>query len=103
MFSSITIASSTTNPNDRINAISDMLLRLKFISRMTTNVPRIENGNASAGNQRRRRVLQEQVDDEDDEDERRRHRDLDVLERGANRERAVGALDQMNRRRQLGC
>ena len=49
MFSSITIASSTTKPNERITAISDMLLRLKSSSRMTMKVPRIEKGRASAG------------------------------------------------------
>ena len=50
MFSSITIASSTTKPNERMIAISDRLLRLKPSSRMTTNVPRTEKGSASAGN-----------------------------------------------------
>ena len=67
MFSSITIASSTTKPNERITAISDMLLRLKFSSRITTKVPRIENGSASAGISVADGVLQEQEDDEDDE------------------------------------
>ena len=51
--------------------------------------------------ERRRRILQEQKDDEDDEDERRPHGDLDVLERRSNRQRAVGALNQVNGRREL--
>ncbi len=49
MFSSITIASSTTKPIERISAIIERLLRLKCISCMTANVPRMEKGSASAG------------------------------------------------------
>jgi len=49
MFSSITIASSTTKPTDRMTAMSERLFRLKFSRRITTKVPRIENGSASAG------------------------------------------------------
>ncbi len=49
MFSSITIASSTTKPIDRISAIIDRLFRLKPSNCITANVPRIENGSASAG------------------------------------------------------
>ena len=49
MFSSITIASSTTKPIERMSAIIDRLLRLKPSSCMTANVPRMENGSASAG------------------------------------------------------
>ena len=49
MFSSITIASSTTKPIERMSAIIDRLLRLKPRSCMTVNVPRSEKGSASAG------------------------------------------------------
>jgi DDE superfamily endonuclease len=49
MFSSITMASSTTNPTDSSKAISDRLFRLKFNRYMTANVPTIENGRAIAG------------------------------------------------------
>ena len=49
MFSSITMASSTTKPMQRMSAIIDRLLRLKCSTCMTANVPRIENGSASAG------------------------------------------------------
>ena len=49
MFSSITIASSTTKPIERISAIIDRLFRLKSSTCMTAKVPRIENGSASAG------------------------------------------------------
>ena len=49
MFSSITMASSTTKPVERMSAIIERLLRLKFNNCMTAKVPRIENGSASAG------------------------------------------------------
>ena len=49
MFSSMTIASSTTKPIDRMSAIIDRLFMLKFSTCMTANVPRIEKGSASAG------------------------------------------------------
>jgi hypothetical protein len=49
MFSSITIASSTTKPIERMSAIIDRLFRLKCSTCMTANVPRIEKGSASAG------------------------------------------------------
>ena len=49
MFSSITIASSTTKPMERMSAIIDRLFSEKPSICMTANVPRIENGSASAG------------------------------------------------------
>jgi len=49
MFSSITMASSTTNPMERMSAIIERLLRLYPSNCITANVPRIENGSASAG------------------------------------------------------
>ena len=49
MFSSITIASSTTKPIERMSAIIERLFKLKWSSCITVNVPRIENGSASAG------------------------------------------------------
>ena len=49
MFSSITIASSTTKPIERMSAIIDRLLRLKCRICITANVPRMENGSANAG------------------------------------------------------
>ena len=49
MFSSITMASSTTKPMDRISAIIDMLSRLKFSAAITANVPSIVNGSARLG------------------------------------------------------
>ena len=49
MFSSMTIASSTTKPIDRMSAIIERLSRVKPITCITANVPRMENGSASAG------------------------------------------------------
>ena len=49
MFSSITIASSTTKPTDSVSAISDRLSMLKPSAYMTANVPTIDIGSASDG------------------------------------------------------
>src|SRR4029079_7054829 len=49
MFSSMTIASSTTKPTERMSAIIDRLSRLYPSMYMTANVPMIENGNARLG------------------------------------------------------
>ena len=49
MFSNMTMASSTTKPMERMSAIMEMLLMLKFSRYITENVPTIENGSAMAG------------------------------------------------------
>ena len=49
MFSSMTMASSTTKPIERISAIIDRLSKVKLSTCITAKVPRIENGSASAG------------------------------------------------------
>ncbi|MNE44264.1 hypothetical protein D3C80_1384840 [compost metagenome] len=49
MFSSTTMASSTTNPVAMVSAISDRLLRLKSHRYMAANVPISETGTATAG------------------------------------------------------
>ena len=49
MFSSITMASSTTNPTDSVSASSVMLLMEKPNAYMTAQVPTSEIGTASAG------------------------------------------------------
>ena len=49
MFSSMTMASSTTNPMERISAIMEMLLRLKLSRYITEKVPTMEKGSAMAG------------------------------------------------------
>ncbi len=49
MFSSITMASSTTNPTASVSAISDRLSRLKPNAYITANVPITETGSARLG------------------------------------------------------
>jgi hypothetical protein len=49
MFSSITIASSTTKPTQSVSAISDRLSRLKPNRYITANVPTIDMGMATLG------------------------------------------------------
>ena len=49
MFSSITMASSTTKPTERVSASSVMLLMEKSSMYMTAKVPHSEIGTASAG------------------------------------------------------
>ena len=49
MFSSMTMASSTTKPTDRVSASSVMLLTEKSSTYMTAKVPQSEIGTASAG------------------------------------------------------
>jgi hypothetical protein len=49
MFSSITIASSTTKPIERMSAIIERLSSVKPSASIAEKVPRIENGSASAG------------------------------------------------------
>src|SRR5665811_1064579 len=49
MFSSMTMASSTTNPMERISAIIEMLLRQKLSRYITEKVPTMEKGSAIAG------------------------------------------------------
>ena len=78
MFSSITIASSTTKPIERISAIIDRLLRLKFSTCITAKVPRIENGSASAGISVAEPLCRKRIDDADHQHQRDQHRRLDV-------------------------
>jgi len=49
MFSSMTMASSTTNPTERVSAISERLSRLYPSWYITANVPTIEKGRARLG------------------------------------------------------
>ena len=49
MFSSITIASSTTKPTHSVSAISDRLSRLKWKPYISANVPMIDSGSARLG------------------------------------------------------
>ena len=72
MFSSITIASSTTKPIERISAIIDRLFEAEV--QHLHHGERAENRERQRQrrNQRRRAVVQEQEDDADDQDQRDR-------------------------------
>ena len=59
MFSSTTMASSTTKPVAMVSAISDRLSRLKPSRYITPNVPSSETGTATAGIRVARAVAQE--------------------------------------------
>src|ERR1035441_5086729 len=90
MFSSMTMASSTTKPMERISAIMEMLLRLKLSSFMTAKVPTMENGSQLPG---RHGCIVEQV-----------HEQLiglvdDLSDTGVRAIHLVDAQDD----RQLGC
>ena len=89
MFSSITIASSTTKPTDSVSAISERLSRLKPSSHMAAKVPTTESGSAAAGisvadtfrrNRKITRITRPMVSTQ---------RELHVADRGADRLRAV--------------
>ena len=101
MFSSITMASSTTKPMERISAIIEMLLMLKSSRYITENVPTMENGSAMAGNHGGRDIPQEQENHQDHQPQRGRHGELDVLESLANVLGAVAANAQVDGRRHL--
>src|SRR5437588_224430 len=49
MFSSITMASSTTNPTESVSAISDKLFKLYPNRYITANVPMIDKGTTAPG------------------------------------------------------
>jgi phosphoribosylanthranilate isomerase len=49
MFSSMTMASSTTKPTERVSAISERLFRLYPSRYMAAKVPMIESGTAAPG------------------------------------------------------
>ena len=72
MFSSITIASSTTKPIERISAIIDRLSRLKFEQLHHREGAEDRERQRQRRDERRRAVVQEQEDHADDQHERDR-------------------------------
>ena len=101
MFSSITIASSTTKPTASVSAISDRLSRLKSSSAITENVPTIAIGSVEARDERRDHVAQEQEDHEHDERERQEQREAHVVHRALDRDRPVVPDVHVHGRREL--
>ena len=82
MFSSTTIASSTTKPVASVRPKSVSVLIEKPSSFITANVPISETGIVIDGIKRAVPVLQEDEDDQDDEQDRDQQRDDDFLDRG---------------------
>ena len=83
MFSSITIASSTTKPIERISAIIEMLLSVKPSSYITVNVPSDRKRQRHRRDQRRRSRCAGTGRSRDDQRQRDEHGELDVAERFA--------------------
>ena len=70
MFSSTTIASSTTKPVAIVSAINDRLSRLKPSRYIAPNVPMIETGTATLGMSGGAQIAKEQEHDEGDQGDR---------------------------------
>ena len=71
MFSSTTIASSTTKPVAMVSAISDRLSRLKPSRYMTPNVPISDTGTATLGISVARTLRRNSEHDQDHQHDRR--------------------------------
>ena len=101
MFSSITIASSTTKPMREDERHHRQVV--EAVVQQLHDGERAENRERQRErrNERRRAVVQEEIDDADHQHERDDHRDLDVAERRADRHRAILPDAQVHRRRQL--
>jgi hypothetical protein len=83
MFSSTTMASSTTKPVAMVSAISDRLSRLKPARYMTAKVPASDTGTATLGMSVARAVAQEQEHHQDHQPHGDHQRALDLAQRGA--------------------
>ena len=101
MFSSMTMASSTTKPTDSVSASSVMLLMEKPKAYIAAQVPTSDTGTASAGMmvaetlRRNRKITMMTSADRD------RQRFLHVVDRLADRDRAVEQRLHLDRRRHL--
>ena len=89
MFSTTTMASSTTKPTAIVSAISETLSRLKWRRYIAAKEPSSASGTVTAGNERRPEIAQEQQDHQHHQADRERQRELDVLDRSPDRGRAV--------------
>ena len=89
MFSSITTASSTTKPTDNVKAISDELSRPKCKAAIAANVPTMEASRASVGMIVARMLRQKEKDHQNHEGNREQQGELYIIDRLANRDRAV--------------
>ncbi len=100
MFSSITIASSTTKPTASVSAISDRLSMLKFSSVHDRERADDRHRQREARDQGRHRAAQEQEDHHHHEAERDDERELHVVHRLLDRYRPVVLDVHLHRSRQ---
>ena len=89
MFSSTTMASSTTRPVATISAISDRLFSEKPQRYITAKLPTSATGTAATGIIAARQLRQEQQHDEDDQADGDEQRALRLVQRRADGRRAV--------------
>jgi hypothetical protein len=89
MFSSITIASSTTKPTQSVSAISERLSRLYPQDVHHGERADERHRKREARDHRRGEIPQEEEDDEHDEAQRQQEREPDVVDRRADRDRPV--------------
>ena len=90
MFSTTTMASSTTKPTAMVSAISDRLSRLKPNRYISAVQPKQRQRHGHARNERGADVAQEQQDHHHHQADGDGERELDVLDRSAN---GLGAVD----------
>ena len=99
MFSSITMASSTTKPTAMVSAISDRLSRLKPSTYITAAGAEQRERHRDARNDGRPGVAQEQEDHHHDQRDGEHQRELDVAHRGLDGGGAIGDCVDLDRRR----
>src|SRR5882762_8235714 len=97
MFSTTTMASSTTNPTAMVSPISEMLSRLKLSMNIAANEPSSASGTVMLG----MKVAQKKEHDHHDEADRQYQGKLNVVDRRANRHGAVEQGLDFHRRRYI--
>ena len=100
MFSSTTIASSTTSPVATISAISDRLLSEKPHRYITAKLPTSATGTAATGIVGRADAGEEQQHDEDHQRDGDEQRPLRIVQRGADARRPIAGDAQLDAGRQ---
>ena len=99
MFSIMTIASSTTKPTEIVNAIKRDVVEAVAEAVHDGERRQQRQRHRQARDHRRPQRAQKHEDHQDDENDRQHHRELDVVHRGADHQRAVGDQVDMHRRR----
>ena len=102
MFSTTTMASSTTKPTAMVSAISDRLSRLKLSRYIAAARAQQRQRHGDARNERRPEIAQEQQNHHHHQRDGQPERELDVGDRGANRRGAIEDGLDLDRRRNAG-